>query len=74
MRNSVTWGGIMPTEWTKDTVFGELRGRKFPIPAGYDSYLTHAFGDYMAPPVDRNMYKQHLDPEDRYNPDSNDSF
>lgn len=53
-------------EWFRGTAEGELRGRKFPIPAGYDEDLRTLYGDYMKPPEDRNAFIQHLDPEDRY--------
>ena len=53
-------------EWTEETAEGELRGRKFPVPAGYDAELTALYGDYMKPPADRSAYQQHLDEEDRW--------
>lgn len=52
--------------WYADAAEGELRGRKFPIPVGYDEDLRTMYGDYMKPPEDRDAYIQHLDPEDRY--------
>ena len=52
--------------WFDSTVPGELRGRSFPIPIGYDEDLTTYYGDYMHPPKDRNAFIQHLDEEDRY--------
>ena len=61
---------VSPTEqksaWFDSSAEGELRGRKFPIPAGYDEDLTLYYGDYMHPPEDRNAFIQHLDEEDRY--------
>ena len=54
------------TEWYERAAEGELRGRKFPIPVGYDEDLRTMYGDYMKPPEDLNAYNQHLDPEDRY--------
>ena len=53
-------------EWYESAAEGELRGRKFPIPVGYDQDLKTMYGDYMKPPADRNEFIQHLDPEDRY--------
>ena len=53
-------------EWYEHASEGELRRRKFPIPAGYDADLRTMYGDYMKPPEDRSIYIQHLDPEDRY--------
>ncbi len=39
-------------------VFKEFEGQKFPIPLGYDTYLTMAFGDYMElPPEDKQIPK-----------------
>ena len=52
--------------WFERAAEGELRGRKFPIPAAYDEDLSTYYGDYMHPPKDRNAYIQHLDEEDRY--------
>lgn len=51
-------------EWYEATSYGEIRGRKFPIPEGYKQELTYLYGDYMTPPKDRSIYNQHLDPED----------
>ena len=50
----------------EDRTEGEIRGRKFYIPAAYDEDLTAMYGDYMHPPEDRNAFIQHLDEEDRY--------
>lgn len=53
-------------EWYESAAEGELRGRKFPIPVGYDEDLRTMYGDYMKPPENRDGFIQHLDPEDRY--------
>ena len=66
MRNSMTWDGMVSTAWTDQTACGVLRGREFPIPAGYDAELTAYYGDYRKPPKDRSVFNQHLDVEDRY--------
>ncbi len=66
MRNTVTWKGIYSTKWTEGTAYGEIRGRRFPISAGYHEELTAYYGDYMRPPEDRSIYIQHLDPEDQF--------
>ncbi len=52
--------------WFDSAAEGELRGRRFPIAAGYDGELTMFYGDYMHPPKDRNAFVQHLDEEDRW--------
>ncbi len=57
---------IIRKEWMTGSTEGELRGRKFPIPAGYDQEMTAYYGDYMTPPKDLNAYRQHLDEKDRY--------
>ena len=44
--------------------YGEIRGRKFPVPNGFDAELTELYGDYMKPPKDRSVYIQHLDEKD----------
>ena len=54
------------TKWFGSAAEGELRGRKFPIPVGYDEDLRTYYGDYMKPPKDRSIYIQHLDPEEQY--------
>ncbi len=48
-------------EWYNGTAEGELRGRKFPIPAGYDPEMTQIYGDYMKPPKDRSIYISHFE-------------
>ena len=52
---------FFPNDIFSDTVYGEIRGRKFPIPSGYDKELTMLYGDYMHPPKDRSVYKNHLE-------------
>lgn len=49
-----------PAEWYEETVFGEIRGRKFPVAGGYDKELTQLYGNYMEPPKDPSIYKKHL--------------
>lgn len=66
MRNSMQWDGMVDTAWTDQVAYGVLRGREFPIPAGYDAELTAYYGDYRSPPKDRGIFNQHLDEEDRY--------
>lgn len=52
--------GFYKREWYESAAYGEIRGRKFPIPAGYDAELTQLYGDYMKPPKDRSIYITHL--------------
>jgi len=52
---------FFPERIFEDTAYGEIRGRKFPIPSGYDEELTMIYGDYMHPPKDRSIYKNHLE-------------
>lgn len=67
LRTTVRWDGQVDMSWLgRGTTYGELRGRKFPIPAGYHEELTYNFQDYMSPPPDRFFYEQHLDKEDQY--------
>ena len=47
-------------EWYETAADGELRGRKFPIPVGYDAEMTQIYGDYMKPPKDKSIYTPHL--------------
>lgn len=57
---------VMPGRLFEGKAFGEIRGRKFPIPEGYDKELTILYGDYMNPPKDRKQYVQHLDEEEAW--------
>lgn len=46
--------GIIPSEVFADTTYVEFEGEMFPAPAGYDTYLTCLYGDYMPePPVEK---------------------
>ena len=52
--------GFYRREWYESMAYGEIRGRKFPIPVGYDAELTAIYGEYMKPPKDKSIYKTHL--------------
>ena len=52
---------FFPDEIFRDVAYGEINGRKFPIPVGYDKELTMIYGDYMHPPKDPSMYKNHME-------------
>ena len=52
--------GFFKDEWFSETAEGEIRGRKFPIPSGFDSELTQLYGEYMKPPKDKSIYKTHI--------------
>ena len=54
------------SSWYRGTADGEIRGRKFPVPVGYDADLRSIYGDYMKPPKDLHEYNQHLDPEEQF--------
>ncbi len=46
--------GIIPAEAFTDVVYVEFEGEMFPAPAGYDTYLTCLYGDYMPePPLEK---------------------
>lgn len=50
------WGDrcIIPAKAFADTVYVEFEGQMFPAPAGYDTYLTCLYGDYLPePPKDK---------------------
>ena len=51
---------VFPESWYADTAFLTIRGRKFPVPAGYDEELTAIYGDYMKPPADKSQYRTHV--------------
>lgn len=39
-----------PIQAFEDNIFIPFEGTQMPIPVGYDTYLSTAFGDYMTPP------------------------
>ena len=52
--------GFFKYEWFSDVAQGEIRGRSFPIPQGFDAELTQIYGEYMKPPKDKSIYKTHI--------------
>lgn len=42
---------MFPKNWFDETIEMEYEGRTMCIPACYDEYLTHMYGDYMKPPA-----------------------
>lgn len=56
---------LMRAEWyVGEAHMGEIRGRKFPVPNGYDAELRWRYGDYMTPVRNSELYMQHLRDED----------
>ena len=55
------WGmkEIVPAEWLEELIPWEFEGHVFPVPAEYDKYLTHYYGDYMTPPPKENQISHH---------------
>ncbi|MBQ2727162.1 MAG: LicD family protein [Clostridia bacterium] len=51
--------GIHRAEAFADTVEIEFEGEKFPAPAGYDSYLTDLYGDYLPEPPKEKQKTHH---------------
>lgn len=43
-----------------EDTFGEIRGRKFPLPSCIDRELTQIYGDYMKPPANKEIYVKHF--------------
>lgn len=66
LSNYLMWNQQHRNEWTDKTTYGEIRGRRFPIPAGYDEELTMYYGDYMKPPENLKQYNWHLEEKERY--------
>ena len=46
------------------TDYGIIKGRKFPVPAGYDEELTVHYGDWRKPPEDKDAFVHHADLEE----------
>ena len=44
----------------ESTVYGIIRGRKFPVPGGFDQELRQQYGNYQEPPKDNSIYIKHL--------------
>lgn len=59
-----------PKELFSSAVYSDFEGIKIPIPVGYDTYLTMAFGDYMTPPPNEEQIPHHdmvfCDPNNGY--------
>lgn len=59
-----------PQSAFSSSVYKEFDGEMLPVPAGYDDYLTAAFGDYMTPPPENSRTVHHdfvfCDPENSY--------
>lgn len=47
-------------DWVKPTIKHEFEGHEFNIPARYDDFLTHFFGDYMTPPPEGKRQTHYL--------------
>lgn len=47
---------VMPAEWFELSVNKTFEGKEYPVPIGFDGYLTAAYGDYMTmPPLDKRV-------------------
>ena len=44
--------------------YGTIRGRKFPVPVGYDEELTTHYGEWRKPPKDKDAFEHHAELED----------
>lgn len=51
--------GIIPAEAFANTVEIEFEGEMFPAPAGYDTYLTCLYGDYLPEPPKEKQKTHH---------------
>lgn len=45
--------------WFDNTINGEFEDLKLQIPAGYNSYLSTLYGDYMTPPPENKRVSVH---------------
>jgi len=48
-----------PKEIFEEVVYKKFEGYEMPVPAGYDEYLTMAFGDYMSYPPEDDQVAKH---------------
>jgi len=66
------WGKkeIIPREWFKKGIKASFEGLEAMIPAEYDKYLTHVYGDYMTlPPIEKRVshhFTEVIDPDRSY--------
>lgn len=51
--------GIIPAEAFAETIEVEFEGQMFPAPAGYDTYLTCLYGDYLPEPPKEKQKTHH---------------
>lgn len=51
--------GIVPAEAFAETIEIEFEGQRFPAPAGYDTYLTCLYGDYLPEPPKEKQKTHH---------------
>ncbi len=49
----------VPIEVFSETLHGDFEGKKYPIPAGFDMYLTALYGDYMQLPPKKDRVLKH---------------
>lgn len=54
------WADCIPSSSFDTYTELEFCGRTYPCIAGYDSYLTHFYGDYMTPPPVKERTNVHL--------------
>lgn len=51
--------GIIPAEAFAETIDMEFEGKKYPVPKGYDTYLTCLYGDYLPEPPKEKQKTHH---------------
>ncbi len=49
----------VPKDYFGDGVMVEFEGRQVPVPADWDSFLRHGYGDYMTPPPEADRVPLH---------------
>lgn len=52
-------GKMFACSWFDNTINGEFEDLKLQIPAGYNSYLSTLYGDYMTPPPENKRVSVH---------------
>ena len=61
INNGSPWGKRerIPAQWIEKGAFLEFEGIRVPVPAAYDAYLRHVYGDYLTLPPESKRVAHH---------------